>query len=320
MTPGSTSPALPALLPRRPGVGYAVYFIAALLFALNGSVAKTLLLSGIEPARLSQLRISAAFLILLVFVAMTNRSALRLRRTEIPLLLGYGLLGVAGTQFLYFFAISRMNIGIALLIEFTAPILVALWFRFGRKQRLGAGVWLGMVLALVGLGLVAQVWQGSTLALSGVVAAAGAAVALAIYYILGERGVRSENPRDPVSMTMWAFGCATFAWAIAMPWWTFPWQVLTGDSSPFTGIDVTLPKPLLLVYMVSLGTVVAFWLSLTAMRNISAAQASTVGMAEPVIAGTVAWILLGETLTPVQLAGGALVLVAIFLAERARAT
>lgn len=318
MSSDSATPALPALLPRRQGVGYATYLTAALLFAVNGSVSKTLLLGGIEPARLSQLRISAAFLVLLLVVAITNRPALRIRRAEIPLLLGYGLLGVAGTQFFYFYAISRMNISIALLIEFTAPILVALWFRFGRRQRLGAGVWLGMILALIGLGLVAQVWQGMTLALAGVLAAAGSAVALAIYYVLGEYGVRSEQPRDPVSMTMWAFGCATVAWAVAMPWWTFPWQSLIGDAYPFTGIDLTLPKPLLLTYMVLLGTVLAFWLSLTALRNISATQASTVGMAEPVIAGTVAWLLLGETLTAVQLVGAVLVLAAIFLAERAR--
>lgn len=304
--------------PPRAIIGYPVYLTAALLFALNGSVAKTLLLSGIDAGRLSQLRVTAAFVILFVVVAITRPHALRIRRDEVWLLIGYGLLGVAGAQFLYFFAIARMNIGIALLIEFTAPILVALWYRFGRGQPLGAGVWLGMVLALVGLALVAEVWRGSTLAITGVLAAAGAAFALAIYYLLGEHSVRRSTPRDPVSLTMWAFGVAAVAWAIALPWWSFPWVLLTGEAVPFTGVGWTLPVPSLVLYMVLAGTVVPFWLSVAALRNISATQASTVGMVEPVLAGTCAWVLLGETLSTVQLAGSALVITAIMLAERAR--
>ena len=109
-------PGVEAATTRRPARGYALYLGAAVLFALNGTVAKTLLLSGIEATRLSQLRVTLAFLILLVFVALTNRAALRVRRAEVPLLLVYGVLGIALAQFFYYLSIERLPIGIALLI------------------------------------------------------------------------------------------------------------------------------------------------------------------------------------------------------------
>jgi len=198
---------LPGVAParrRRPAVGYLLYLAAATLFAINGTVSKSILLTGVESARLSQLRVTAAFLVLVVVVALTRPAALRLRRHEIGLLLAYGMLGVALTQWLYFVAIERLPVGVALLIEFTAPIMVALWARFGMKEPVRNRVWFALALALAGLALVAQVWEGLTLSLLGVAAAFGAAAALAVYYLLGERGVRGEHARDPVSLTMWA--------------------------------------------------------------------------------------------------------------------
>ena len=139
--------------------GYLLYVVAALLFAINGTVSKTLLIDGLDPARLSQLRVTAAFLILLVVVALTRPGSLRVRRDEIIPLLAYGIAGVAMTQYLYFVALQYLPVGVALLIEFTAPIMVALWFRFGYREPTKATVWVALVIALIGLSLVAQVWQ-----------------------------------------------------------------------------------------------------------------------------------------------------------------
>ena len=158
--------------------GYLLYLGAALLFALNGTVAKTLLLAGLEATRLSQLRSTGAFLILLAFVALTNRPALRLGRSELGLLLVYGGLGIAITQYLYYLSISRLPIGVALLIEFTAPLMIAVWFRFGLKHPTKPAVWIALGTAMVGLAIVAQVWEGLTLDPLGVAFAIAAAVAL----------------------------------------------------------------------------------------------------------------------------------------------
>lgn len=295
--------------------GYLLYVGAALFFAINGTVSKTLLLDGLDPARLSQLRVTAAFVILLLVVAVTRPRSLLLRRQEILPLLVYGIAGVAMTQYLYFVALQYLPVGVALLIEFTAPILVALWFRFGYREPTRATVWLALVIALIGLSFVAQVWQGFTLNPVGVLAGAGAAVALAIYYILGDREVRRPEPRDPVSLTMWGFGAASLFWVVAQPWWTFPWSTLSGTAMVES---TTVPLWILAAWMVILGTIVPFWLVVVALKYLRASQASTVGLTEPLLAILIAWVVLGESLTWVQLIGGALILTGVVIAERSR--
>ncbi len=300
---------------RRPVRGYGLYLIAALLFAFNGTVSKFIRLTGMPPERLSQLRVSAAFVILLAVVALRNRGALRLHQSEVRLLLAYGVLGIAFTQWLYFVAIGRLPVGVALLIEFTAPVMVALWLRFGRGQAVRDRVWMALGLSLLGLALVAQVWKGLTLNGIGVLGAFAAAGALAIYYLLGERGVAT---RDAVSLTMWGFGAASAFWVVAAPWWTFPWDQLAGSARVLESASVDVPLWVLVLWMVVLGTVVPFALSVAALRHIRAEQASVIGMVEPVLATIIAFLLLNETLAPIQLVGGALVLVGIVLAERSR--
>jgi drug/metabolite transporter (DMT)-like permease len=300
---------------RRPALGYAVYLGAATLFALNGSVSKMLLIGGVPWQRLSQLRVTLAFLILLVVVALWRRSGLRVRRSEIGRLAVYGILGIAATQSLYFLGIQRLAVGVALLIEFTAPIMVALWFRFVLREPVRDRVFLALMLALVGLAMVAQVWLGFSLDLIGVVASFGAAVALALYYVLGERLVVN---RDPVSLTMWGFFFATAFWAVVQPWWSFPWDTLDITAMPFGDDGPAIPGWALIAYMVVLGTVVPFAMVLQSLRHLRATQASVVGMTEPVIASLLAFVLLGEILTPVQILGGAVVLAGVFLAETSR--
>jgi drug/metabolite transporter (DMT)-like permease len=302
-----------AAAPRvRPGRGYLLYLLAAVLFSLNGTVAKTVLLAGIDATRLSELRVTGAFIVLLAFIALTRPPALRLRLGEVPLLLVYGILGVAATQSLYFLAIERLPIGVSLLIEFTAPLMVALWFRFALGHPTRPAVWLGLVLALAGLAVVAQVWDGFTLDATGVAAAAGAAVALAIYYLTADMQVHGPYHRDPVSLTMWGMGAATLFWAVVQPWWTFPWASFTG-TAPLG--DAVVPIWPLATYVVLLGTVVPFSLVVLSMQHLRASQASVVGMTEPIIATAIAWLVLGEVLSPAQLAGAALVLCGILLAE-----
>lgn len=304
-----------AQIDRRPALGYGTYLIAATLFALNGSVSKFLLLGGVPWQRLSQLRVTLAFLILLLVVALVRRSGLRLRRAEIGRLAVYGILGIAATQSLYFLGIQKLAVGVALLIEFTAPIMVALWFRFVMREPVRDRVFLALLLALVGLAMVAQVWAGFSLDVVGVVASLGAAVALALYYVLGEKLVVD---RDPVSLTMWGFFFATAFWAVVQPWWSFPWETLALTAEPFGADGPAVPGWALIAWMVVPGTVVPFALVLQALRHLRATQASVVGMTEPLIASVIAFVLLGEVLTPVQILGGAVVLAGVLLAETSR--
>jgi drug/metabolite transporter (DMT)-like permease len=116
---------------------------------------------------------------------------------------------------------------------------------------------------------------------------------------------------------MWGFGAATLFWAIVCPWWTFPFDQLSFTQA-FGADGPVLPSWAYLGYMVVLGTVVPCVLVLQSLRHLRATQASVVGMTEPVIASVIAWVFLGEILTPVQIVGGIVVLVGIVLAETSR--
>jgi len=305
-----------AVAPRAvPARGYALYLVAAFLFALNGTVAKTVMANGVDVWRLSQLRTTGAFLVLLAFVAATNRKALRLQRGEVPLLVVYGVLGVAATQALYFLSITRLPISVSLLIEFTSPLVIALWFHFWLRHATRPAVWLGLVMALVGLAIVAQVWEGLTLDPLGVAAALGAMLALVLYFLSADAQVRGPFGRDAVSLTMWGMGAAALFWAIVQPWWSYPWASL-GGGALVEGTGATAwPVPLLVGYVVLLGTVVPFSFVVLSMQHLRASQASVVGMTEPIMATAMAWVLLGEVLSPAQLVGAAVVLGGILLAE-----
>lgn len=298
--------------------GYALYLSASILFALNGTVSKAILLTGIDAARLSQLRVTAAFLILLIFLAILKPRALRITWREIPLLLVYGILGVAMTQYLYFVALTYLPVGVALLIEFTSPLMVALYMRFMWKLPTRKTVWLALVMALSGLAMVAQVWLGFSLNATGVIAAFGAAVALSIFYLVGDKQLRAPQPRDAVSLTMYAFAASALFWALVQPWWSFPWEKISGVSEPLGSAGFELPLWLLALYMIVLGTVFPFWLVVASLKHLRASQASTIGLTEPLFATIIAWVLLGESLTGIQLVGGLLILLGVFVAERSR--
>ena len=301
---------------RRPAVGYAMMIAAALLFALNGTVSKVVLQSGISPLELTQVRATGAFLGFALVLAVTRRQSLRLTRREIPYLVVFGIAGVALVQWLYFVSISRLPIGIALLIEYIAPILIALWAWAVFKEPIRRRIWVALVLAVVGLAVVVEVWSGLTLDGLGVAAALAAAVAYAIYVLMAEHAVKW---RDPASLTAFGFLFAALFWAAVQPLWRFPAEQLDESVSLLGHLErYSLPVWLLLLYVVVAGTMITFLLVAAALRHISATRVGIVAMLEPVAASAVAFLWLGESFGAAQLMGGAIVLAAILLAQTAR--
>jgi drug/metabolite transporter (DMT)-like permease len=237
---------------------------------------------------------------------------LAITRREVPLLVAYGLTGFFLVPMFYFVAIARLPVGIALLFEYTAPIFVALWARFGQHQRVRRRLWTGLVLSLAGLGCVAEAWGDIRLDGLGMLAGLGAAVLLALYFILGARGVQQ---RDTLSLNTWAFGVSAVAGLLT--------RALTTGTGGWEPLDTTsqgIPVPLLCAYVVLLGSVAPYLLNAGALRHLPATSVSIVSMVEPVFAAAVAWIALGgtEALNAAQLLGGVLVLAGVVLAETAR--
>ena len=300
---------------RRPLVGYVLVTTAAMFFAVNGAVSKIVLTStDLSGLQLTELRSAGAFACLAVFVALTTPGRLRIARDEIRLLVFYGIVGFAFVQWLYFVAIERLPIGIGLLLEFTAPVLVALWARLVWHEPVRRRVWAALALALSGLVLVGEVWEDVRLDTVGVVAGLLAAGALATYYLAGEH---QTARRDALSLTCLSLGVAALLWAVVQPWWGFPFDAL-GGSVPLELGSADAPVWALSLWMVVLGTILPFVLSLGALHHLPATRVATVSMIEVLLAALVAWAWLGETLSAAQLVGGAVVLVGVVLAQTSR--
>lgn len=289
---------------------------AAVLFGINATVSKLALGSALSSLDLVQLRSLGSAMLLMTFLLLTRPATLRVQPRELGFLVLIGVVGIGLVQWFYFVAIFRLPIGIALLLEYLAPVLVVLWVRFVRRQAVRSRVWAALALAVVGLAIVARVWNGLTLDGLGLLAGLGAAAALATYYLSSERGM---GTRDPLSLAAWTFTAAALFWSVLRPPWTFQWSALGEDvllPTPFEGM--TAPLWVLVVWVIVLGTVVPYSCVLVALSMLGSARAGLLGMAEPVMAGLVAWPVLGEMLTGVQLFGAGLVLSGIVLAETSR--
>lgn len=289
---------------------------AAVLFGINATVSKLALGSGLSSLDLVQLRSLGAALVLMTFVALRRPATLRVGPREFGFLVTVGIIGIGLVQWFYFVAISRLPVGIALLLEYLAPVLVVVWVRFARRQPVRSRMWAALVLSVAGLAIVAQVWQGLTLDGLGLLAGLGAAASLATYYLSSERGM---GTRDPLSLAAWIFSAAAVFWSVVQPPWTFGWSKLASDVDLSATVDgLRAPLWLLVVWIIVLGTVVPYSLVLVALKSLGSARTGLLGMAEPVMAGLVAWLVLGELLSGVQLVGAGLILSGIVLAETAR--
>ncbi len=302
----------------RPALGYALVWSAVVLWSLNAVIAKVLLDSaGLSSLRLAEVRATGAALILVVAVAIIRPATLRTNRRELRFLAIFGIFGLAFVQLFYFVGIRRLDIGIALVIQYLAPVFVALWARFYVHEPVRRRLWLAIALCLLGLSLVVELWGGSSLDGLGVLACLVTAVAYAAYVLMAEHSL--EGGRDVYSLLAWGFSFAALFWAIFQPWWTFPVGVVDGSVSLLGRFeDVDVPVWLLLGYLVVLGTVVPFIFLVSALHHVPATRVTIVAMLEPVLAAIFAWIWLGEELAGVQIAGGLIVLAGVLLAQTAR--
>ena len=260
---------------------------------------------GVAPEVLAEFRILIAFVAFLALTLAFRRGDLQaFRRADLPWLAPFGLLGVMAVQLVYYQAIQRIPIGVALVIEYTAPLLILAFWRV-RGRHVGVGLWLAGVLTLAGCYFVVGAYDAELRQVNavGALLAAVDAVILAAYFLLAERLVHRYSS--------WALLCAGFAiaalaWCIVRPPWTLPWSGLGGELGPYV------------LGVVVVATVVPYLFSVGAVRLIPAARVGLASTAEPVIAAISAWLLIGESLQPLQLVGGAIVLAGILVAQRVR--
>lgn len=285
-----------------PARGTALIVFSSCCFGTSGVLAKAAIDAGLSPEQVASARICLGAAILLAGTAVFRPKALRVRRREVPTLVAYGLVGVAAVQLFYFVAVARLPIGVAMLLEYLSPVLVTLWVRFVRGTRLHRAIWVGVGLAISGLVLVAQVWDGLSLDLVGVLAGLATAACSATYFLLGERSVAAS---DPVGITTWGLVIGAAAVTAVAPVWALPGAVVAGGSTfgPWHP-----PVWVLLVAVALVATVVAYLAGMAALRHLPSSVVSVLSLIEPVTATALAWALLGQALSVVQVVGGVVLL------------
>ncbi|MFD6659219.1 MULTISPECIES: EamA family transporter [unclassified Streptomyces] len=299
---------------RSAGLGLAL--LSAFAFGGSGVAAKPLIEAGLDPLHVVWLRVAGAAVIMLP-VAWRHRNLVRERPA---LLAGFGLFAVAGVQAFYFASISRIPVGVALLVEYLAPALVLGWVRFVQRRPVTRAAAVGVVLAVGGLACVVEVWAGLGFDLLGLLLALGAACCQVGYFVLsdhgGQDGGSGDGPEPPNPVGVIAYGLivgAAVLTVVSRPW-GMDWALL-GGSAGMNGNEV--PAWLLLGWIVLLATVLAYVTGVVSVRMLSPQVAGVVACLEAVIATGLAWVLLGEHLSAPQLIGGFVVLTGAFIAQSA---
>ncbi|GAA2170032.1 EamA family transporter [Actinomadura napierensis] len=299
---------------RAQGVALAVF--SSVCFGASGPFGKALIEGGLEPLQAVWLRIavSAAALVPIVAAVRARPGARPLRaqlRPHLGRLALYGLTGVAGCQACYYLAASRLPVGVAILLEFTGPVMVLAWLRLVRRAPVHRTAAAGVVVAMAGLALVVQVWTGLSLDPLGLAAGLGAAACQASYFLLVDR---LAGRVDPLVIT--TAGSAVAAAALALPAapWALPWDVLAA-AVPVGGR--TAPGWTLVAWIALVSTVLAYLTGIAGLHRLSAQVGGAICYTEAVAATLIAWAALGERLTAVQMTGGAIVLAGAYIAQRA---
>ena len=289
----------------RMGSGLLIAGLSAASFGLSGTLARGLLDAGWTPAAAVTLRVVVAALALAGPALVALRGRWHLLRSNAGLLLVYGLVAVAGCQFCYFSAVEQMDVGVALLIEYTAPVAVVgwLWLRHGhRPSRLMAA---GMALAAGGLVLVLDLVGGAEVSAAGVLWSLAAMAGAAVYFVLS---ADEGNGLPPLVLAAAGLGVGAVSLVVAGALGALPMAV-SGDPARYAGTAVPWWVPVLLLGLVS--AAFAYVTGIAASRRLGPRLASFVALSEIIFGLSFAWLLLGQVPAAVQLAGGLLVVAGV---------
>lgn len=287
------------------GLGLALFSSA--VFGLSGSFAKSLLETGWTPGAAVAIRLSGASLVLVIPAAVALRGRWHQLKDNWLTILLFGLIGVAGCQLFYFNAVSRLSVGVALLLEYLAPTMIVLWLWAASRRRPRALTASGTLLSLGGLVLVLDLTGTVKVDFVGVLWGMAAAVCLVIYFFIT---AKQNDTLPPIvlaagglmagSILIWIAGASgllamTFSTSdTQLGPWTTPWWVSIAG-------------------LVILSTVLSYVTGIMAARSLGSKVASFVSLTEVLFAVVWAWLLLAELPGAIQLAGGALIVCGVVL-------
>jgi drug/metabolite transporter (DMT)-like permease len=287
------------------GLGLGIAVVSAATFGTAGTFATSLLDSGWSPAAAVTARIVIAAVALTIPALSVMRGQWgRVAAASRPMVV-YGLVAVAGAQLCYFNAVEHVSVGIALLLEYTATVMIVAWqwIRHGRRPRRLTVA--GIVVVIVGLALVLDLRGGQHVELIGVVWGLGAAVGLATFYVLS---AASEDGLPPIAMAWGGMTVGGVALVLLGLAHVLAFHANTGDVE-FLRHRMSWLVPVLGLALIA--AALAYACGITAARMLGAKLASFVGLSEVLFAALFAWLFLGQHLRVLQIAGGVLVLIGI---------
>lgn len=284
------------------GKGYLYVLCAAMLWSVSGSSSKYLFLNGISPFQLSQLRVTISAVFLFLFFLIRRPDLLKISRNDILYFFVLGTFGMAAIQITYLFTISKLNVAAAILLEYLAPIFIALYAVIFAKEKLSRTTILAIIVATAGCYLVVGAYNMNLLSLNmmGIASGLASAVTFAWWSLHGEYGMRRYNPW---TVLFYAMLFAAIDWNILYP----PLKGFFYVSSP--------AKWGIILYIVVMGTIIPFGLYYEGINLIRATRASITATLEPIMAGVISYIFLDEIMSPLQIFGGVLVIAAIILLQ-----
>ncbi|MEY4398655.1 MAG: hypothetical protein RLZ53_1231 [Actinomycetota bacterium] len=268
--------------------------------------------AGVPADKLVIVRSLVSALLAGAVLVFTNPKAFRVTLKEIPMLLIFGVIGLAMMQWAYSNAVSILPVGIALLFEYTAIIIVPIAARLIFKEKTTRTFWYGVALVLAGLLIVSQIWAGG-LEPKGVFFAFLAAFLLAFYFLMGQH---SGLTRDPMSTMFYTMLIATIFWAIVGggSGWNINLDAATNLTGNLSGI--TLPLWMPLAWLTVMGSFAPMAMGFMALKLTTAAKVSITQTAEPIFAFIFGWLWLGQSMNLLQSLGGVLVIAGIVFAQR----
>ena len=282
---------------RSPRLGYALAATAAAMWAVNGALAKFLLDDGVAAARLSEMRAAVSFVALAGFLALARPQDLKVHRHQVPRLAFYGICGLALVHTTYFLAIERLDIGVALVIQYLGPLLILIWLATFHRRHLQPSMWAAVALAVAGSALVVEVYEIDAIDGLGVAFAFASAVTFAVAMVTSER---TGHDHPPQTTLVYGFGFATVFWLVVQPPHTFPFQHFDDLRGIALGLGVAL-----------IGTLIPFGLIVASVRHIPASRAAIVATLEPVLGAIIAWPVHDQALAAPQIVGGVIVVAAV---------
>jgi drug/metabolite transporter (DMT)-like permease len=285
--------------------------VSAAAFGLSGSLARSLLDLGWSPGTVVAVRVGGAFLVLLVPCLLLLRRIGLPSRGQVARMVGFGVAAVGLAQLCYFSSVQYLSIGVALLLEYLAPVLLIGWHWARSRRRPATGVLIGAAVALSGVVLVLDPAGGLKLNLIGVAWGLGAAVCLCAYFLLSEDA--SAAPVHPLLLTTVGTGIGGLLIILAGVGGVLPLTARTGQVTA-AGMSVSWLWPVALLILIT--AVLAYLTGIAAIRTLGSSVASFVALSEVIYAVIFAAVLLGQHPSLAQVVGGALILVGIGVVQR----